>query len=99
MEKGKGEKMKKQRTQKTKKCSECKQTMVLGKTTLHFQKGAFYSDVQNVPAYLCSQCGHRSIRGSVSMNILKTINILFERASAKGVRNSFSGISFQQIAA
>lgn len=85
--------------QKSKKCPDCKQVMYLGKTTLHFQRGTFYSDVQNVPAYLCSQCGHRSISGSVSINILETINILFERASAKGVKNSFSGISFQQVAA
>jgi YgiT-type zinc finger domain-containing protein len=83
------------------KCPECDGKMHLGKTTLHFERGSFYADVENVTAHLCSRCGTRSIPGPIALQINSTVNSLFQsiKPNKKGVTPPFSGISFHQAVA
>ena len=52
---------------KNKPCPQCKTIMELRNTTLHFEREGFYADVENVAAYICPQCGTRSIPGTTAV--------------------------------
>src|SRR5574341_2402854 len=54
-----------------KQCPECGASMKPGRTTLHFERGGFYADVENVKALLCSRCGTRSIPGQTALKVSK----------------------------
>lgn len=82
---------------RTKTCPECRTLMTLKKTTLHFERGNFYADVENVSAYVCPRCGTRSIPGNTALAVSKTVEQLFKSVS-KTKSVSFSGISFQRVA-
>ena len=83
-------------------CPQCKTLMEQKNTTLHFEREGFYADVENVSAYICPNCGNRSIPGSTAVKIGKTVDDLFKHA--KGVEPStgqlpaFTGISFHKVA-
>lgn len=81
------------------KCPECQGPMALGRTTLHFERGAFYADVENVSAYLCSHCGSRSIPGPIAAQVSATVNSLFKSVRRVEGPSPFSGISFHEAAA
>ena len=73
--------------------------MALGRTTLHFERGSFYADVENVAAYLCSRCGTRSIPGQIALQVSSTVEMLFRSTKQnKGAVPAFSGLSFHQAA-
>jgi len=77
-----------------KQCPECGVTMRLGRTTLHFERGGFYADVENVKALLCSRCGTRSIPGPTALKISTAVEGLFQA----GKELDSTGISFHKIA-
>lgn len=81
---------------KSKNCPECRTPMTFKKTTLHFERGNFYADVENVSAYVCPCCGTRSIPGNIALNVSRTVEQLFKSAS-KSKPLSFTGISFQRV--
>ena len=77
--------------------------MELKKTTLHFERGGFYADVENVSAYICPKCGTKSIPGKLATGIGKTVETLFksvretELSTDKELAPAFSGISFHIV--
>ena len=81
------------------KCPECCGTMTLGRTTLHFERGSFYADVENVSAYLCGRCGSRSLPGPVAAQVSATVNSLFKSVQNRKGTSPFSGISFHEAVA
>lgn len=76
-------------------CPQCHKTMNLSKTTLHFERKSFYTDVENVSAYICTQCGTRSIPGGVAKRVSGMIEHLFQSSLHQ---TDFSGISFHKVA-
>lgn len=48
-----------------------------GRTTLHFECGGSYADVENVRALLCSRCGTRSVPGPTALRISNAVEDLF----------------------
>jgi len=48
-----------------------------GRTTLHFERGGFYADVENVNAMLCRRCGTRSVPGKTALKISDAVERLF----------------------
>ncbi|OIO74383.1 MAG: hypothetical protein AUJ85_05855 [Elusimicrobia bacterium CG1_02_37_114] len=78
----------------TKKCPECKTKMFAGKTSIHFQRNNFYADVENVEAFICPNCGTRSIPGNVAKEVSKTVENLFNTTTKKPV---FSGLCFHKV--
>ena len=85
---------KKKAVRRTKSCPECGTDMKPGRTTLHFERGGFYADVENVTAMLCSRCGARSIPGPTALKISDAVERLFK--AGKGLNST--GISFHKIA-
>lgn len=87
---------------KNKPCPQCKTLMELKNTTVHFEREGFYADVENVTAYICPQCGTRSIPGPTAIKIGKTVDELFKQVKAvalpSGEFPAFTGISFHKIA-
>ena len=77
-----------------KKCPECGASMRPGRTTLHFERGGFYADVENVKALLCSRCGTRSIPGPTALKVSNAVEGLFQA----GKELDSTGISFHKIA-
>ena len=76
-------------------CPDCHKTINRGKTTLHFERKNFYTDVENVVAFICPQCGTRSILAEVAKRVSATIEHLFRTGTHKP---AFSGISFHKVA-
>ena len=76
-------------------CPQCHSLMSEGKTTLHFERKNFYSDVENVAALICPQCGTRSIPAEVAKRVSEAVEHLFRASIHKPV---FSGISFHKVA-
>ena len=85
---------KKKAVRRTKSCPECGTAMKPGRTTLHFERGGFYADVENVTAMLCGRCGARSIPGPIALKISDAVERLFK--AGKGLNST--GISFHKIA-
>ncbi|HEX9756344.1 MAG TPA: YgiT-type zinc finger protein [Nitrospiria bacterium] len=88
---------------KNKHCPNCKTIMELKQTTVHFERGGFYADVENVSSYICPNCGTRSIPGPIAEKISATVDELFKRAkelqsAIPGEFPAFTGISFHKIA-
>jgi len=65
-----------------------------GGTTLHFERGGFYADVENATAMLCGRCRTRSVPGKTALKISETVERLF-RASKD---LDMTGISFHKLA-
>ena len=77
--------------------------MELKHTTLHFEREGFYAEVENVSAYICSQCGTRSIPGTIAVKVGTTVDELFQHIKvAKPIHHgevpAFTGISFHKVA-
>ena len=68
--------------------------MKSGRTTLHFERGGFYADVENVRALLCSRCGTRSVPGPTALKISNAVEGLFRA----GKELDSTGISFHKVA-
>lgn len=88
---------------KNKPCPQCKTIMELKNTTLHFEREGFYADVENVSAYICPQCGTRSIPGTTAVKITKAVDDLFKHAKTSESHPTeeppaFTGISFHKVA-
>lgn len=87
---------------KNKPCPQCKTIMELKNTTVHFEREGFYADVENVSAYICPQCGTRSIPGPTAIKIDKTVDELFKQVKAAEPSSdelpAFTGISFHKVA-
>jgi hypothetical protein len=64
-----------------------------GCTTLHFERGEFYADVENVHAMLCGQCGVRSVLGGTALKISDAVERLFPA----GKDRDMTGISFHKL--
>lgn len=77
---------------KTKTCPNCRGKMEAKRTTLHFEQGKFYADIENVSSFICSNCGTRSIPANVANSVSKTVEHLFKSAKEP----VFTGISFQK---
>lgn len=75
-------------------CPECGSLMRQGRTTLHFERGGFYADVENVNAMLCERCGKRSIPGPTALKISDAVERLFR----VGKDLDMTGISFHKLA-
>ncbi len=71
--------------------------MEIRQTTLHFEREGFYADVENISAYICPQCGTRSIPGPTAVKIANTVDELFKHATERGP-SAFTGISFHKVA-
>ena len=65
-----------------------------GRTTLHFKRGGFYADVENVNAMLCSRCETRSVPGKTALKISDAV----ERLLRAGKDLDMTGISFHKLA-
>ncbi|MDH4079076.1 MAG: YgiT-type zinc finger protein [Nitrospira sp.] len=90
---------KKPSTKKTKElerktCPECGAAMRRGRTSLHFERGGFYADVENVRAMLCERCGTRSVPGQTALKISDAVERLFR----VGKDLDMTGISFHKLA-
>ncbi len=73
--------------------------MYQGKTTLHFKRKNFYTDVEDVTAYICRHCGTRSIPADVAKRISDTVEHLSRSgAMPTGRPPAFTGISFHKVA-
>lgn len=77
----------------SKACPECGTAMRCGRTTLHFERGGFYADVENVTAMLCGRCGTRSVPGKTALKISETVERLFRA----GKDLDMTGISFHKL--
>jgi YgiT-type zinc finger domain-containing protein len=75
-------------------CPECSTVMRQGRTTLHFERGGFYADVENVNAMLCGRCGARSVPGRTALKISDAVERLFRA----GKDLDMTGISFHKLA-
>lgn len=75
-------------------CPESGAAMRRGRTTLHFERGGFYADVENVNAMLCERCGTRSIPSQTALKISDTVERLFHA----GKDLDMTGISFHKLA-
>lgn len=76
-----------------KKCPECGAAMRPGRTTLHFERGGFHADVENVRALLCSRCRTRSFPGPTALKISNAVEGLFRA----GKELDSARISFRKI--
>jgi len=92
----------KQKTMKAHKpCYNCSSVMEVKRTTLHFERAGFYADVENVLAYICPNCGTRSIPGPTAQMISQLVDDLFRRASESAHPEKqipFTGVSLHRIA-
>ncbi len=77
-----------------KKCPECGTAMRFGRITLHFERGGFYADVENVNVLRCSRCGMRSIPGETAHKVSDAVERLFRA----GKSLDMTGISFHRRA-
>jgi hypothetical protein len=68
--------------------------MVQTKTSLHFERKKFYADIENVNAYICNQCGTRTIPGDVAKSVSKVVESLFEISLRKPM---FTGLCFHKV--
>ena len=84
----------KKKTIALKSCPECGAPMKWGRTTLHFERGGFYADVENVAAMLCGRCGTRRISGGAALKISTAVERLFQA----GKDLDSTGISFHKVA-
>src|SRR5881296_248806 len=84
----------KKRPNALKACPECGAPMRWSRTTLHFERGGFYADVENVAAMLCGRCGTRKIPGPAALKISTAVERLFQ--AGKGLDST--GISFHKVA-
>ena len=75
-------------------CPQCGTAMRQGRTTLHFERGGFYADVENVSAMLCGHCGTRSVPGMAALKISDAVEKLFRA----GKDLDMTGISFHKLA-
>ncbi|MBI4401511.1 MAG: hypothetical protein HY581_07760 [Nitrospirae bacterium] len=75
-------------------CPECGTAMKPGRTTLHFERGGFYADVENAMALLGGRCGTRTIPGPSALKISEAVKRLFK----SGKELDSTGISFHKIA-
>ncbi len=75
-------------------CQECDAPMKQGRTTLHFERGGFYADVENVTAMICRRCGTRSIPGPTALKISHMVEQLF----TAGKDLDSTGVSFHKVA-
>lgn len=92
-------KAKRKGMKQNKPCYNCSSRMQAKRTTLHFERGHFYADVENVPAYVCPSCGTRSIPGPAAKRISELVNDLFCKASSDSEKQiSFTGVSMHRIA-
>jgi hypothetical protein len=64
------------------------------RTTLHFERGGFYTDVENASARLCRRCGTRSVPGPTALRISNAVEDLFRAGKAL----DSTGISFHKVA-
>ena len=78
----------------SKACPDCGTAMRQGRTTLHFERGGFYADVENVNAMLCGRCGARSVPGKTALKISDAVERLFRT----GKDLDMTGISFHKLA-
>lgn len=78
----------------SKACPECGTDMRRGRTTLHFERGGFYADVENVNAMLCSRCGPRSVPGKTALKISDAVEQLFRARKDPNM----TGISVHKLA-
>jgi len=78
----------------SKACPECGAAMRQGRTTLHFERGGSYADVENVNAMLCERCGARSVPGKTALKISDAVERLFRA----GKDLDMTGISFHKLA-
>ena len=81
-------------------CPECGTAMRQGRTTLHFERGGFYADVENVNAMLCGRCGTRSVPGKTALKIsdaeMDRRKTAWQRRAGKDL--DMTGISFHKLA-
>ena len=84
----------KKRPNALKACPECGAPMRWSRTTLHFERGGFYADVENVAAMLCRRCGTRKIPGPAALKISTAVERLFQA----GKDLDSTGISFHKVA-
>lgn len=75
-------------------CSDCGAVMNWGRITLHLERGGFYADIENVPAYVCSRCHARVLQGATAEAVSRTVEQLFKDAQ----RSEWTGVSIQKIA-
>ncbi|MEK9142889.1 MAG: YgiT-type zinc finger protein [Nitrospirota bacterium] len=75
-------------------CPACGTAMRRGRTSLHFERGGFYADVENVTAMLCERCGTRSVPGQTALKISDAVERLFRA----GKDLDMTGISFHKLA-
>lgn len=61
---------------------------------MHFERGGFYADVDNVSVMLCGRCGARSVPGEMALKI----NDAVERLFRVGKELDMTGISFHKLA-
>ena len=82
-------------------CYTCSGLMEAKRTTLHFERGGFYADVENVLAYICPHCGTRSISGPTAQRISQLVDDLFRSASESVIAEKpvpFTGVSMHRMA-
>lgn len=74
--------------------------MTLQKINLHFERGGFAADVQDVRAYVCPECGVRLIPGSIAEQVSETTEALFAAALHTEVSEAlapYSRLVFQRV--
>jgi YgiT-type zinc finger domain-containing protein len=67
--------------------------MKAGRTTLRFERGGFYAEVENVTAMLCDRCGTRSVPGPTATKVSNAVERLFK----VGKDLDSTGVSFLKV--
>ncbi|MCK4763767.1 MAG: YgiT-type zinc finger protein [Candidatus Aminicenantes bacterium] len=63
---------------KIRKCPECKGIIKPGQTELNYELEQIDVSIRNVPASVCSQCGHAFIDGHIAEDVNRLVNRVAE---------------------
>lgn len=67
-------------------CPECHGNMVETTTTLHYEFGDVSVEISDVPAWVCSNCNKRLIRGDVAHQIVEILRQVEAEAGMEQLR-------------
>jgi YgiT-type zinc finger domain-containing protein len=63
---------------KTRRCPECRGIVKPGQTELNYELEKMSVTIKNVPASVCSQCGHSFIDGHIAEDVNRLVNRVTE---------------------
>lgn len=59
-------------------CSKCRSTMESGTSDLNFNRNELRIHVKNVPAFICPNCGYKTMEGKLALYVNRIVQAIFD---------------------